>query len=337
MPVLREAPVDRRAGPRRSRARPAVRTRTAPSRGCWRNWTAPSPRPAGGSRNLSRARRAWRRAAASGPGAGHRPGHGRVPGRPGGRAGRDRQPPGRRPGRRRPLRPRRRHPQGRAPHDRRAAASGGRPVHGGDGGLHVRSRHDGDARPARAEGAGPARSPSPRSCGSSSWGIHMPAPPRDRTMAGNAWKRNRCPETEAPAPWTFPVPPRHPRRLTADRSAHGRARRCFMTGGTCMPTNATVGTRTSGCFPTGPRTPLGIRNCLCGRSPLHSEPTANTNARNALGCDPDILRRRAHRKGDLRAALAGQFPNRFRGRGRTFRRSRVPHEDGTRTEAGPWG
>ncbi len=86
-----------------------------------------------------------------------------VPGPPQGRrrAGEDRQ--GRRaragrPGRRRPLRPRQRHPQGRAPHHRRAAASQGRPLHGGDGGLHVRSRHEGDARPARAKGAGPARS-----------------------------------------------------------------------------------------------------------------------------------------------------------------------------------
>ncbi len=155
MPVLREAPVDRRAGPRRSRARPAVRTRTGPSRGSSPGPAPASPRPAGGPRRSSRGRRAWRRAAASGPGAGHRPGHGRVPGRPGGRAGRRRQPPGRRPGRRRPLRPRRRHAQGRAPRHRRAAASEGRPLHGGDGGLHVRSRHEGDVRPAPGKGQGP--------------------------------------------------------------------------------------------------------------------------------------------------------------------------------------
>ncbi len=159
MPVLREAPVDRRAGPRRSRARPAVRTRTGPSRRSSPGPAPASPRPAGGPRRSSRGRRAWRRAAASGPGAGHRPGHGRVPGRPGGPGAVGSRRAAALPGRRRPLRPRQRHAQGRAPRRRRAAASEGRPVHGGDGGLHVRSRHEGDVRPARAKGAGPARSP----------------------------------------------------------------------------------------------------------------------------------------------------------------------------------
>ncbi len=130
-------------------------------------WTTDAPRASGGTGR--RRQRVWPadrgtrqglgesggKLTHPGPGAGYRPGHGGVPGRLDGRAGRHRQPPGRGAGRRGPLRPRQRDAPGPAPRHRRTAAARGRASHGGDGGLHVRPGDEGAVRPAPGKGKAP--------------------------------------------------------------------------------------------------------------------------------------------------------------------------------------
>ncbi len=67
MPGLREAPVDRRAGPGRFPPGSESRIRKGRSRGCWRNRPPPSAGMTGGPGSRSGTRRAWRRATASRP------------------------------------------------------------------------------------------------------------------------------------------------------------------------------------------------------------------------------------------------------------------------------
>ena len=84
-------------------------------------------------------------------GAGHRSGHRAGPDRLDGRARLHRQPSGCRPDRRGPLHPRQRDPERQAPRQRRKAQAEGRAAHGGDDGLPVQSRHEGNVRPAQGQ------------------------------------------------------------------------------------------------------------------------------------------------------------------------------------------
>ena len=70
---------------------------------------------------------------------------------------------------------------------------------------------------------------------------------------------------------------------------------CFMTGGSYTIGTVSFGTgQTNGCFSISPRTPMDVRNCLCGRpltgvaNTLWQGQTAwdYTSIRSNLGCDP---------------------------------------------------
>lgn len=66
-------------------------------------------------------------------------------------------------------------------------------------------------------------------------------------------------------------------------------RRCFMTGGTYTPANTDINSGSTGCFSITPRTPLDVRNCLCGRSNLaqtmpNQPQHTHQEARTRLGC-----------------------------------------------------
>ena len=69
---------------------------------------------------------------------------------------------------------------------------------------------------------------------------------------------------------------------------------CFMTGGSYTIGTVSFGTgQTNGCFSISPRTPMDVRNCLCGRPPTGMKNTLwqgqtawdYTSIRNNLGCD----------------------------------------------------
>ena len=96
-----------------------------------------------------------------------------------------------------------------------------------------------------------------------------------------------------------------PHRSLADKTVHvfevfideigtPLLRRCFMTGGSYTITNQSfdvANTGSNGCFSISPRTPLDVRNCLCGRGTTGSvtfngrtETYDYSSFRNNLGC-----------------------------------------------------
>ncbi len=142
MPGLREAPVDRRTGPRRFPPGSPIPTPipTAPSGGCWRSWTPPSGSMTGGSRSWSGTRRAWRRATASRPRCRASARSRRRPRSPG-RAGRARPPA---------ARPRRRAAWRRSPATAGRSGAGATSAAGGGGpGMCLAWRRWRPACPAR--------------------------------------------------------------------------------------------------------------------------------------------------------------------------------------------